>query len=80
MPGGRKETVSDPEILQIFVEAEDPFLSTSEVADQLGFSNPGTLDRLEELFKQDYLRKKKVGNSYAWWVTETGIAFASEEN
>lgn len=76
MPGGRKETVSDQEILQIFVESDDPFLSTSEVADHLGFSNPGTLDRLEQLFKSDYLQRKKVGNSYAWWLTEPGREFA----
>ena len=69
---GRKETVSDDEILQIFVESPDPFLVTSEIADQLGFSNTGARKRLYNLAEQDYLDYKKAGNSPAWWLTDAG--------
>jgi DNA-binding Lrp family transcriptional regulator len=55
---GRKETVSDREILQIFEDATDPFLSTSEVADGLDFSNEGARKRLYSLAEEGLLQYK----------------------
>jgi hypothetical protein len=72
MAGGRKETVSDREILQIFYESPDPFLSTKEVAAEIEFSNAGAIDRLYGLSEKSYLEYKKVGNSPAFWITESG--------
>lgn len=69
---GRKETVSDAEILRIFYRCSDPFLTTSEVAEQLEFSLEGARKRLYALEEDGYLEYKKVGNSPAFWLTEQG--------
>ena len=72
MPGGREETVEDNEILQIFFESEDPVLFTGEVADEIGFSNQGTLPRLHNLADQGLLESKDGGRSIVWWLTDEG--------
>ncbi|GAA4978455.1 hypothetical protein QTL95_09345 [Rhizobium sp. S152] len=72
---GRKETVSDDEILRLFLESPDPFLVTNEIADQLGFSNTGARKRLYSLAEEGYIEFKKAGNSPAWWLTDAGREF-----
>jgi predicted ArsR family transcriptional regulator len=72
MAGGRKETVSDDEILRLFVETPDPILSTAEVADELDFSKTGARDRLYQLVEEGLLEYKRVGNSPAFWLTTKG--------
>lgn len=75
MPGGREETVDDSEILQIFLETEDPVLFTGEVADEIGFSNQGTLPRLHNLADQGLLDSKDGGRTIVWWLTDRGREF-----
>lgn len=75
MPGGREETVSDKEILEIFSEAGDPFLFTGEVADVLGFSNQGALKRLKSLAESGHLNVKKSGKVPGWWMSDKGRAY-----
>lgn len=75
---GRKPTVTDREILEVFREVSDPALSTTEVADELGFSQPGTLKRLRSLEEEHLLGRKKIGNSNAWWLTDEGQEILSE--
>lgn len=79
MPGGREETVDDREILQIFVKADDPVLFTGEVAEELGFSNQGTLPRLRKLENKGLLESKKGGKIPVWWLTEQGRDYLREE-
>jgi Fic family protein len=70
---GRKPTVSDFEILQFFVNSNDPFLTTAEVADLAGFStNSGANKRLSELETEGFVESKKVGRGLAWWITDAG--------
>jgi len=66
---GRKPTVSDEEILHVLFESTDPFLTTTEVADEIGLSQPGALKRLRELEHKGYVANKKAGNSNTWWIT-----------
>jgi Mn-dependent DtxR family transcriptional regulator len=75
MAGGREETVSDAEILWIFVQSDDPFLFTGEVADELGFSNNGAASRLKDLSKRNLLAVKRAGRVPGWWITEEGREF-----
>jgi len=75
MPGGREETVEDSEILQIFLDSEDPVLFTGEVADEIGFSNQGTLPRLHGLADRDLLKSKDGGRTIVWWLTDEGREF-----
>lgn len=69
MPGpGRKPTVTDEEILEVFRVTSDPVLSTGEVAEQIGLGRRGTLDRLKQLTDENKLKSKKIGVKAAvWW-------------
>jgi DNA repair protein RadC len=69
---GRKKTVSDQEILKVFVQTADPFLSTNEVSENIPLRENGTYRRLMELKERDLLKSKKVGQGRAWWITEEG--------
>jgi DNA-binding Lrp family transcriptional regulator len=69
---GRKPTVSDEEILNVFREASDPVLTTTEVADEINLSRRGTFDRLNRLVSEGTLEMKKVGETGAvWWYPRT---------
>lgn len=72
MAGGRKPTISNEEILEVFLNHRDPVLSTAEVAEIVDFSQAGILSRLRSLEKKGWLASKKIGNSNAWWLTESG--------
>jgi len=78
---GRKPTVSDSETLQFFVNSDDPFLTTAEVADLAGFStNSGANKRLTELEKQGYVHSKTVGRGLAWWITDAGREYLETDD
>jgi len=65
---GRKPTVPDSEILQVFIDKSDPVLTTTEVADEIGLGRRGTYNRLQQLAENGDLRLKKVGETGAvWW-------------
>lgn len=79
MPAGREETVDDREILRVFAESGDPVLFTGEVADAIGFSNQGTLPRLEKLLDEGYLNMKRGGRVPVWWLSDAGRAFLDDD-
>ncbi len=65
---GRQPTVSDEEILNVFQEASDPVLTTSEIAEEIGLGRRGTFDRLRKLAEEETIQMKKVGATGAvWW-------------
>lgn len=65
---GRKPTVSDKEILAVFVNAEDPVLMADEVAESLPIGRRAVYNRLCSLEDQGILRSKKTGaRSIVWW-------------
>jgi len=65
---GREPEVSDDEILAVFEDADDPVLSTKEVADAVGLGRRGILDRLNQLAEERSLERKKIENSrVVWW-------------
>ncbi|TKX45176.1 winged helix-turn-helix domain-containing protein [Halorubrum sp. ARQ200] len=76
---GRKETISDKEILIILKSATDPVLTTSELADETGFSLNGIRKRLYSLEEKGLVDEKKAGNSPVWWITEDGADFVDEK-
>lgn len=80
MAGGREETVTDKEILQVFEDAEDPALFTGEIADEIGFSNQGTILRLRALNNEGLIATKKSGRVPMWWITDLGREFLAEES
>lgn len=69
---GRKPTVSDDEILDVFRNSSDPVLTASEVADELSLSRRGAFKRLRDLAERGVLESKQVGSSSkVWWYPET---------
>ena len=65
---GRKPTVSDDEIIEVFKQADDPVLTTSEVAEAIDIGRRGAYDRLQSLAGEDRIEMKKVGETGAvWW-------------
>lgn len=66
---GRKPTVSDDDILEVFQQASDPVLTTAEVTAKIDIGHRGTYDRLQALADDGDLEMKKVGDSGAvWWL------------
>lgn len=65
---GRKPTVSDDDILDIFRESSDPVLTTAEIAASIDIGHRGTYDRLQKLADEGTIEMKKVGDTSAvWW-------------
>ncbi len=65
---GRKPTVDDEEILDVFREQLDPVLTATEVSEQLSLGRRGTLKRLRNLEDSGTLKSKEVGSgSRVWW-------------
>lgn len=65
---GRKPTVSDEEILAVFVNADDPVLMADEVAESLPIGRRAVYNRLRSLEDQGVLQSKKTGaRSTVWW-------------
>lgn len=73
---GRKPTVSDEEILAVFVAADDPVLMADEVAESLPIGRRAVYNRLQTLEEEGVIRSKKTGaRSTVWWYvgyTSTG--------
>ena len=65
---GRKPTIPDEDILQVFCDASDPVLTTSEVAEEIDMSRRGAYSRLTDLAAENEIEQKKIGQTGAvWW-------------
>jgi len=67
---GRKPTVSDEEILSVIERAEAPVVSTSDVANEVGLSNPGAYKRLKQLEQEGKVNSQDVGDALAWYLPD----------
>lgn len=69
--GGRfGEKVTEQDILKVFDTAEDPFLTTAEIAEELPVSSDAVYRRLEQMREKGTIDKKKTGaRSAGWWAT-----------
>lgn len=65
---GRRPLVSDGEILAVFEAADEPVLTTANVADQLAIGHRATLNRLDALRDDGLLESKAVGSGRVWWL------------
>jgi hypothetical protein len=67
--GGRKPRVTDKDLLDVFRDAEDPVLSTAEVAESVPIKRRGTLNRLRDLEDAGDLESKQIGGrNTVWWL------------
>jgi len=61
--------MSDESILEAMQSHPDRAVTASELAELLGMSSTGILNRLDELSERGEVRKKKVGGrAVVWWV------------
>lgn len=66
---GRKPRVSDDELLEVFRGADEPVLTTTDVADAIPIGKRATLDRLKALHEAGVLEQKSVGpRGQVWWL------------
>jgi predicted ArsR family transcriptional regulator len=70
---GRSERVSDVEFIEAMQASPDPFVTSKELADILGYSRDGARRRLQSLEESGYVRSRSVGaNAKVWWLTTQG--------
>ncbi|WP_318257373.1 helix-turn-helix transcriptional regulator [Halosegnis longus] len=68
---GPTPTDTDEDILDVLRNADDPVLTTTEVAEHLSIGRRATLNRLQDLQQDGHLQSKKTGaKSTVWWLTE----------
>jgi len=71
VPAGRPPEVTNDEILDVFRRATEPVLIASEVADELSIGRRGVYKRLETLYEDGRLGRKKIGGrGTVWWLSE----------
>lgn len=75
---GREKTVSDVEILRLFVVTPEPAFMASEFIDDLDMTRQGILQRLDQLESEGYLRSKEAGGRRLFWITHTGKRYVFE--
>jgi predicted transcriptional regulator len=60
--------VTDEQIIQVFLNAADPVLSTTEVAEELPLERRAVFQELVELSQEGRLDGKQIGdNNVVWW-------------
>lgn len=68
---GRKPRVTDADLIAVLREAEDPVLSTAEIADRVPIKRRGTLRRLRNLEDVGVLESKQIGGrNTVWWLID----------
>lgn len=78
MPG-RPPTISDEEILERLLDADDPAFTTPEVGDLIGMNRSGAYQRLVELEDAGYVCSKTPGRTSIWWLSDSGKQLAREQ-
>lgn len=65
----RSHKITEQDILRIFDTADEPFLTSSEIAEQLPVSRQAVNYRLKQMREKNLVDKKKTGaRSVGWWA------------
>ncbi|XVH33876.1 helix-turn-helix domain-containing protein (plasmid) [Haloferacaceae archaeon DSL9] len=63
------EKVTEQDILKIFDTADEPFMTTTEIANELPVSREAVYYRLSQMLEKGDVGKKKAGaRSVGWWA------------
>ena len=60
--------MSDEEILEVLREADEPVMTTGEIAEQLPIKRRGLRDRLTQLYEEGMIGRKDVGRQGPVWI------------
>lgn len=70
---GRKPETPDGEILQQIALARTPFVTSTELAEDLEMTQQGVYSRLQSLEEEELVKSRKVGaRARVWWLTDAG--------
>ena len=67
MPRGRKESVSEEDIVDVARQIDDPAFGNVEVAEKLPIGAERTRAKLNKLVDTDILGCKRIGNANVYW-------------
>lgn len=63
--------MSDADLLEVFRGSDDPFLTTTEVADEVGIGRRAVYNRLNALAEAGRLERKSLpGQTTTWWLPD----------
>jgi predicted ArsR family transcriptional regulator len=63
------EKITDQDILKVFDNTDDPFLTAGEIADQLPVSRQAVNYRLDRMHEEGVVDRKKTGaRAVGWWA------------
>ena len=69
MSNSQRGKISEQDILKVFDAADEPFLTASEIADELPVSRQAVNYRLDAMLEKNLVGKKKTGaRSVGWWA------------
>lgn len=61
--------ITEQQILKVFDAADDPFLSASEIAEEVGVSAEGVRYHLKKMEASDLVGRKSIGaKAVGWWA------------
>ena len=63
----REKEIDDDQIMALFDESNAPYMTASELADEVGMSRQGMHKRLIDLAEAGRLKRKKSGRTVGWW-------------
>ena len=72
------EKVTEQDILKAFDTTDDPFLTTTELAETLPVSRQAVHYRLEQMREKGLVEKKKTGARGAGWWAEVAPQLSSQ--
>lgn len=72
------EKVTEQDILKVFDQSGDPFLTATELAEELPISRQAVHHRLEQMREKGLVDKKKTGARGAGWWAEVAPRLSSE--
>lgn len=78
MSNSQRGKISEQDILKVFDTANEPFMTSSEIADELPVSRQAVNYRLDSMHEKGLVGKKKTGaRSVGWWA-EVAPALSAE--
>jgi len=67
---GRRESVTDEELLDAIRRVEYPFATTAIIQEATGYSDQWVRERLEKLEDSGTIKRAKVGRHWVYWLPD----------
>lgn len=74
----QREKISEQDILKVFDAADEPFLTATEIANELPVSRQAVNYRLDQMHENGLVGRKKTGSRAVGWWAEYGPRLSPE--